>query len=473
MSDEHELDDMQGLLARGYGKLPLAALHLLEIKDPRAAGGWLEQLGVTSAAGSTPTRSAVNIAFTPGGLKRLNLPAATLAQFSAEFRGGMTSSHRRRLLGDVGEREPEAWLWGGPGTPQVDVLLMLYASSARTLAALERRHTEDLSVHGIGQLLRLDTAVLHEREHFGFRDGISQPAVRGLGGSEDDEQLIEAGEFVLGYRNEYGSYTERPRLDPREDPGRVLPPDPQGGGAVDLGRNGSYLVLRQMGQDVAGFWRYADQAARHNGARGKAARDALAARIVGRWRSGAPLVLAPGRDDPELGASREANAFDYAHMDPDGNRCPIGAHVRRANPRDSLDPDPGSEDSLAINRRHRLIRRGRNYGPPLSTEQALRDGDDGARDSRGLHFACLCANIARQFEFVQHTWVNNPKFGGLYDDPDPLIGPPGGTFTIQAEPVRRRLTGLPDFISIHGGAYLFMPGLRAVRYLAGAAQHRR
>jgi deferrochelatase/peroxidase EfeB len=187
--------------------------------------------------------------------------------------------------------------------------------------------------------------------------------------------------------------------------------------------------------------------------------------MVGRWPNGAPLVLAPGLDDPALSSE---NDFGYFHIDLEGLRCPLGAHVRRSHPRDSLDPSPGSQRSIDIGKRHRLLRRGRKYGPPLTLEAAL-NGGVGAEDERGLHFICLCGNIARQFEFVQHTWVNNPKFKGLYEDPDPLMGAPGRTFTVQAKPVRRRVTDMPSFVQTRGGAYLFLPGVRALRYVAGLA----
>ena len=170
-------------------------------------------------------------------------------------------------------------------------------------------------------------------------------------------------------------------------------------------------------------------------------------------------------DDPSLA---KANDFGYFNEDPDGLRCPIGAHIRRANPRDSLDPDPGSRASVAINKRHRILRRGRGYGPRITVEEALR-GDEEPDEPRGLHFLCLNANIARQFEFIQHTWVNDPKFAGLYDDPDPLVGARSGNrgdVTIQGRPVRTRLQGMPEFTSVRGGAYFFLPGIRALRYLA-------
>jgi len=149
----------------------------------------------------------------------------------------------------------------------------------------------------------------------------------------------------------------------------------------------------------------------------------------------------------------EANDFGYHDNDPLGLRCPIGAHIRRSNPRDSLDPQPGSAQSLAVTDRHRIMRRGRKFT----------DTDGG----QGLHFVALNGNLGRQFEFVQHTWLNNPKFGGLYDDVDPLIGPRDdrSVFTVPARPVRRRFAGLPDFVTTVGGAYFFLPGIRALHYL--------
>jgi deferrochelatase/peroxidase EfeB len=146
--------------------------------------------------------------------------------------------------------------------------------------------------------------------------------------------------------------------------------------------------------------------------------------------------------------------------------------VRRSNPRDSLDPDPGTQKSIDVGNRHRLLRRGREYGPPTAPEGLATGIDDGGIDDgreRGLHFVCLSASIARQFEFIQRTWVNNPKFSGLYEDADPLVGSRragADSFSIQGQPVRTRLTGLPQFVTVRGGAYFFLPGIRAIRYLA-------
>ena len=286
---------------------------------------------------------------------------------------------------------------------------------------------------------------------------------------------MPAGEFVLGYPNAYGQLTSRPLLPAAGDPRRLLPRDPAGSGAADLGRNGCYLVMRQLEQDVDGFWRYAGQATRRpDGSDDPGARTALAAKMVGRWPSGAPLVKAPDRDDPRLG---DDNDFGYYRTDPLGLACPLGAHVRRMNPRDSLDPQPGTEASLAVNDGHRLLRRGRGYGPGDGTPAAAGNGgpaerlaraDEAPRRGTGLHFICLVASLIRQFEFVQHTWLNNPTFHGLYDDTDPLIGtrhPRGATFTVPARPVRRRYRDLPQFVRTRGGAYFFLPGVSALRYL--------
>jgi Dyp-type peroxidase family len=238
---------------------------------------------------------------------------------------------------------------------------------------------------------------------------------------------------------------------------------PPGPGGADLGRNGTYLIMRQLRQDVTGFWHYLESVTRNpDGSTNRQAMVHLGARFVGRWPGGAPLVLSPEYDDPSLS---NATDFSYHAQDADGLRCPLGAHVRRTNPRDSLDPDPGSQASVDVGNRHRLLRRGREYGP-LIGDDLTTVVDDGAE--RGLHFVCLCANIARQFEFVQHTWANNPKFDGLYEDPDPLVGPHDQStcFTIPRKPVRTRFTGLPQFVTVVGGAYFFLPGIKAILYLA-------
>jgi Dyp-type peroxidase family len=446
-----ELNDVQGLVARGYGNLPSARFLLVGIDDGAAARAWLGTVaGALTTAETSPDARAVNIAFTSSGLRKLGVDAATVGLFANEFAEGMTAQHRTRALGDVDENAPEHWDWGGPRTPDVDAVLLLYARDEGALAGLEHEHAGELG-GGLRILARLETSNLDGHEPFGFRDGISQPFVEGLSKKGPPETTLRFGEFVLGYPNEYGRYTDQPLLDSRPE----------------LARNGSYLVFRQLRQDVHGFWRFLDEQTKHpDGSSDPERRLRLAAKMVGRWPSGAPLALAPDRDDPALG---EANDFAYFEHDRHGTRCPIGAHIRRANPRDSLDPRPGTAKSWAINRRHRILRRGREYGEEelLRPDKAVR-GDAASSAERGLHFICLNANIARQFEFVNDTWLNSPKFAGLYDDADPLVAPSsphGGTFTVQSSSVRERVSEVPRFVSVRGGAYFFMPGLAATRAL--------
>jgi Dyp-type peroxidase family len=376
-----------------------------------------------------------------------------MAGFAAEFLEGMTEASRSRFLGDTGNSDPGTWAWGGPQRPPADGLILVYATTPGGLDQQQSVLLQRLAELGIGDATELSAAELSGYEPFGFHDGISQPVITGLPRAAKAQQTVPAGEFVLGYPNARGQLTDRPLLPASEDPGRLLLPDPAGSGSSDLGRNGTYLVLRQLEQDVGGFWGFLDQVTRRpDGTEDPDRRVALAAKMVGRWPSGAPLIDAPDKDEPSLG---DDNGFVY-RGDPLGLVCPIGAHIRRANPRDSLAPNPAS--SLSTSDLHRLLRRARRY------EQ---DGNDGPET--GLYFLCLAANLSRQFEFVQHTWLNNAKFGGLYDDTDPFTGtrqPAGATFTVPPRPVRQRYRGLPQFVRTRGGAYFFMPGISALRYLA-------
>lgn len=465
MAANLELSDIQGLVARGYGRLRAARLLLLVLGEPAPSRGWLASVAAqVTTADVDPRDTAIHLAFAPEGLRNLGLPEAVLAGFSNEFREGMTTPHRQRVLGDFDANAPERWRWGGPTTPAVHAVLMLYGASAAELEALAAVQVQALEAAGLKVLATLDATDIGDVEPFGFRDGISQPLLEGLGKEGPAFNVVQPGEFVLGYKNEYGLLTDRPLVPAATDAGRILPRDAAGSDARDLGRNGTYLVVRQLEQDVAGFWRCLDGITRApDGTSRPTERTKLAAKMVGRWPGGAPLATSPDRDDP---AQAKSNDFRYHAQDADGLGCPIGAHVRRTNPRDSLDPNPGSDGSIALNRRHRILRRGRAYGPYLPAEQALA-GADGVE--RGLHFICLAANIARQFEFIQHTWANNPKFAALYDDVDPIMGargPGGATFSMPATPVRKRVTGLPSFVTVRGGGYFFLPGIRALRYLS-------
>jgi Dyp-type peroxidase family len=450
---ELDLDDIQGLIARGYVDLKAASYVLLRIDDAARARAWLGEVADEVTPGLLrPPDSTLNLAVTASGLRKLGLSSEAINQFSN---------------GDVGPSAPEQWLWGGPSTPAIDLLVLLFARDEATLTSrydsLKAAFAQEA---GVSEVFKLDSVVdLDGKEHFGFADGISQPTVDGLSSRTDiPPNTVQPGEFILGYVNEYGHYTDRPLLDAAADPAHVLQLDAAGSGKVDFARNGSYIVFRQLSQDVRGFWQFVDSATRQaNGSADPRRRTWLAAKMVGRWPSGAPLTLTPDADDPSLAS---ANDFTYYYGDEFGLNCPIASHVRRSHPRDSLDPDPGSVNSVALDKHHRLLRRGREYGPPVGDvlgETPTNDAD------RGLYFICVAANISRQFEFVQHTWINNPTFDGLYDEADPLVAShagPGATFSIPADPVRQRYKNLPRFVTVRGGGYFFLPGVKALRYLA-------
>jgi Dyp-type peroxidase family len=473
-----EQDRMQGLIVRGYGNLPSACFFVLRFGERAAARAWTGALAVRiTPASERPTQRSLNVAFTHAGLARLGMPADALASFSPEFQEGMTTTHRRRILGDHDESDPSRWRWGGDPDAPVHGLLMLYAIDDEELGAFAAAERAALEAHDIAVVAPLDTFACRDfREHFGFRDGIAQPIIDGLSRTGPAENTIAPGEFVLGYPNQYGRIPGSPRVPASSDPARRLPAVPANGngasaaasGEVDFGRNGTYLVFRQLSQDVRAFWEFvADMTRDAADAPNIAGCVALAAKMVGRWPNGAPLAVTPTVEDP---AQADRDDFGYHEQDRHGYGCPVGAHVRRANPRDSMAPSPA--DSTIVSNRHRLLRRGRTYGQPVaeSMEAAEILTADDYSGERGLHFVCLNTDIARQFEFVQHTWINNPKFEGMYNDVDAIAGDHdkknAGYFTIPAEPVRRRVHDVPRFVHTRGGAYFFMPGIDALRYLA-------
>ena len=228
------------------------------------------------------------------------------------------------------------------------------------------------------------------RTSFGFKDGIGQPTVEGSGrpSSNPRERPLKAGEIILGYPDETGE----------------LPPMPT---PEVLGRNGTYIVFRKLHTRVAAYRQYLR--ARASSRQEEAL---LGAKMVGRWQSGAPLSLAPDDDDPDLGADPQRNnAFLYAD-DPRGFKCPVGAHARRANPRDAFDADGGVDVRL-----HRMIRRGTSYGPMLPDGVLEDDGAD-----RGIIFVFAGAHLKRQFEFVKTQWLNDGIFIGAPLEKDPIVG---------------------------------------------------
>jgi Dyp-type peroxidase family len=430
-----ELEDIQSGVLRPR-PTPFAATYLLLRIDDRADGRTLmhrlSEIVPSAAHPESPDRDVwISAAITYTGLVALGVPQAALDSFPVQFREGMAA--RAAGLGDVDDSSPERW--EKPlGSPDVHVVITAIApDDARLARELELARVAMQSLPGIATIWRQDCHVLPgEREPFGFKDGISHPAIEGSGipGTNPHEVPLKGGEFVLGYPDEI---SETPMI-PQPDV---------------LGRNGSFVAFRKLYQRVAEFRRYVKSQATS-----PEDEELIAAKMMGRWRSGAPLALCPTADDPSVGDDpHRNNAFLFRADDNIGYKTPLGSHIRRTNPRDA--------DVAGVPRIHRMIRRGTAYGP------ALPDGvteDDGA--DRGIMFAFVGANLGRQFEFVQKEWVNASDFFSGPAEKDPVIGTSdGGAFTIPRRPIRRQLQGLPRFVVTRGGEYGFLPGLRALRWL--------
>jgi cytochrome P450/deferrochelatase/peroxidase EfeB len=424
----------------------------------------------------------VNVGFTAAGLSALGLDPSTMASFPAEFLDGMAA--RSLLLGDIGESSPSHWdaAYTAAGGPHIWLMVQGpdVATIAPTLSSIDAAiAAARLTVLGTEEGAQLGAAQAPAKEHFGFNDNLSQPGVEGVGQTVHPGQgtpvwtsdgpttachgpeaptweSIPAGCFVLGYPNGYGQTPSQPA-------------------DVDLRMNSTFMVLRKLEQDVAGF---------RTTVNGWATQldidpELMAAKLVGRWRSGVPLELSPDKDDPSIMKDPEtANAFVYGGpgcpgRDADGVNVPRLAHIRRVNPRDAL-----GKDSVVQPRNHRIIRRSAPYGPWLPEGSP----DDGT--ARGLLFRAFNASILDQFELVQSQWVNSAnEASGLSSDRDPFAGSidttlptdPGGNPTRAA--VRQQtssfnvptadgscptLYGLPRFVTVKGGAYLFVPSLSAL-----------
>lgn len=446
-----ELGDIQATVLRPR-PAPYRGQYVLLRVDDAAQGRELVRRLVPHVAPADqwwqPTLNGwLGVVFTFSGLRALGLPKESLDSFPECFRVGMAA--RSSALHHVGRNAPQNW--EAPfGSPDVHIALALYAKDQAALDAfLEVAREAHSDLPALHVIYRLDFSELPEgRNPFGFRDGLHNPVVEdsgtpdaalpaGVTGAASipgwSERPVRAGEFILGYRDELGLIAHTPAPE-------------------ELRHNGTFVAFRKFYADVAAFRRFL-----RDNASSEQEQELLAAKMVGRWRSGAPLVLSPEQDDPELGSDpRRNNEFRYGE-DRHGMRCPFAAHMRRVNPRDSLD-----ESVVNVNL-HKFIRRGTNYGPPLP------DGvldDDGV--SRGGIFLLIGAYLERQFEFVQSQWITDGDFIAEGSDQDPLLGNAAspGCFVIPARPIRRRLQGLPQFVLMQGGEYCFMPGIRALQWIA-------
>lgn len=443
-SIELEFDDIQHILLTRTPAIT-GRYEFLTFDTPAGGRAWLSALldKVQSAADVRRTMDSsdrwVTVAFTWQGLRALGVPDESLATFPDAFREGMAA--RAGILGDTGAAAPEHWLGGLAGDDLHAIAILFSRSDEQYRQSIENHDGLLARTEGVRSLSHLDLNATppfnYAHDHFGFRDRLSQPVMKDSGeeptpGSGDP---LAPGEFILGYPDENGPVHDLPQPDV-------------------LSRNGSYMAYRRLEEHVALFRDYLkDNAETPEG------EELLAAKFMGRWRSGAPLVLSPDRDDPELGADpMRNNDFDYAKMDPFGYACPLGSHARRLNPRDT---------AHYMNRR-RMIRRGATYGPALPEGMP----DDGVE--RGIAAFIICADLVRQFEFAQNVWINDRTFHELGNEHDPIAGTQDGSldFTMPKRPIRKVHKGIPAFTTLRGGAYFFLPGITGLKYLAALGETR-
>lgn len=507
-----DYQDIQGNLMINYASFGyLKARYLfLEVSNGESGRSFLKQIQKYITNTPSPAKNnqvllpkvATNIAFTYNGLKTLGLPVLTLQSFPDEFIIGMRG--RRTILGF--DEDSSAECWDAVFKKEIHILITM---DAKTVEDLEAHYGEvlrliesNVGVHlleGFGrgkeQAKYQDVSALYEngmptaKEHFGYSDGISNPFFKGmtedmgdlLGGgkkvtygdprSESSWAAIETGEFILGYRDEAQEYP-------------VAPTPPM------ISKNGSFLVFNKFHENVGSFNKYLDHAAEKY----KLDKEVLAAKFVGRWRNGVPITTFPNKADAEKIANdrqqaildmvkattdeelaiarakfKEINkdfiAFDY-DKDIEGSRCPVGAHVRRANPRGSLEfGNKGAFDTpAALDNRRRMIRRGLPYG--ISTP----DSDEG---EHGTIIMTLVASIKRQFEFVFQQWINYGNDFKLANDKDPIAGNhvnDMGRMILQGNKETGEapyfLSEIPRFVESRGGEYFFLPSITALNMIS-------
>lgn len=473
----HEFSDIQ-CVVRGFGRR-FCCTRFLYVRIGNGAHGlaFLTWLGpptsIEQRMAPEPGDVYWNLALTFRGLQALGLGRAAEASLPDAFREGMAA--RAADNGDDGDSAPEEWdaYWRVPG---IDLWLGIYAETDagatnlehdwRAAIAANAWDVEIVAVQTAAHLAAGDTPLYLDDdrrfadpellvEHFGFHDGVTNPAVHGIwdaqrptpsltrvpgnGKFEDGRwRPLAAGEFLFGYVDEL-----------HEVPVAPLP--------NELAHNGSFMVYRKLHQNVDRFHDYVRAQAIAAGVRP----DYVAEKMIGRRREGRSFND-PCRDNNFL--------FDADH---DGRRCPLGAHIRRANPRDTL----GFESRLVD--RHRILRRSVPYGELVGSNQREADVNDPA-EGQGLIFIGLCASLTRQFEFIQRQWINFGNDFSQGDDRDPVVGShdgtggmvippnawdPGDATTLSAGEPAVFCRQLPPFVQTRGGDYFFLPGIEALRRL--------
>jgi Dyp-type peroxidase family len=521
-------EEVQSLVFRGLPTHPYMVCAAITFGDAQARRAWLRDLAHLDLItyGEQPDvegRTVTFVAFSAQGIAKCldgddrSMTSATMATFPPAFRLGMGS--RGRVLGDSGPSELKEWRWadvdragGQDGLDEndkaVDALLLVYGSSVDECRAVVDEHARTLKPEKLRMVITQPTAKTAAAgtyrargsgqespmyEHFGFRDGISQPVIRGSqreAASTNAADVVEAGELILGYVNSGGYRAPAITLPAERDGDDFLETDSpdfparfprfaesQDSDRRDFGRNGTFLAVRQLAQDVDGFnqhledqrkelLKHYDQLSKTIG--GPITTEWIAAKMMGRWRSGVSVIRWPHAmgDRPPPGAPD--NDFSFGAEDPQGLRCPFGAHIRRANPRGSLAPDDPAQAN--IEKRHRLLRRGRAYVEPADGKTEA-DGET----EKGLLFIGVCADLERQFEFLQQTWIGSPFFHGLTNEPDPFSPATSApsqqdrVFTIPTPSGPVTMKGLKSFVTVKGGGYFFMPSRSAMRFLGQLA----
>jgi deferrochelatase/peroxidase EfeB len=544
-----QLEEISTLVLGGLRRLRSGACLFLRLSSEegetseeektRKTKQWLARMADEVSYGDHLNASkALVLGFAHSGLQRLGLTKEHLATFPVAFQQGNAAPWRARTLGDIGLDDPKYWLWGAgnqainqtntmsAGTEvgkQVDAVMLIYARDPAELPRLEQAQIDQLRRYGGHIVFRIKFKELPEqqpgaprlpKEPFGFLDGISNPIIRGIRStkSEDAGHLVDPGEFILGYPDNLGYTPPSPSVAPGDDPEGILPsagpdlsrqrPDfsePAATARHDLGMNGAFLVVRQLEQDKAVYDAFLDATVQELTRSGHEPRgisvplrDWIAAKMLGRWPDGTSLVRHPHNPGTcALSGGLRArpvppdNDFSFRIEDPNGLRCPFGAHIRRANPRDSFvsglekQPDGATKEQveeqfaeqikeqLRIVNRHRILRVGR----PYEAQECMGAPENGL-DKPGLVFMCLNVDIERQFEFLQQSWVLGPSFHGLQNEIDPLVGNRQGseTFSIPTPRGPTLIKDIRDFVRVRGGGYFFLPGKRALRFLAHPEQ---
>lgn len=461
--------NIQSLVFGGMGKrLPHSKLLFVSLSPRRrkqSVKALMRHIIERVDFGETLKKNHVwQVAFTYRGLQRLGLSdeGADNRIFPNAFCQGVNSVARSRILGDLASSHPANWQWGS-GEKEVDFVLMCYFGEASQAAPslIETRKLIDSA--GAQVVWEQDCNVERNDdgvtvEPFGYVDGISQPIIKGTSRSQRTDQfdhLVAPGEVLCGYPDQRDNISPSPVVNIGKDILNVLPEEPfqsRQDAQKDFGFNGSYLVVRQLQQNVEAFDNFCEAKAAElssNKELDPVSPEWVGAKMLGRWKDGRPLV----RFSSEHKEGSAGNNFRYREEDPQGLQCPLGAHIRRANPRDSLGDD--TETQMSLSNRHRILRVGRSYHQADSNE-------------KGLMFMCLNSDIERQFEFVQQTWLGNSSFHGLMGETDSMSSgecPMTEKFTIPSAQGSVTLTGLQSFVTTKGAAYFFMPGRQALRFL--------